>query len=121
MVWRGASGTGDGSWSSLHDLLAWTCTKATIVVAVTATGEVGKAMSYGTIPNTTAALEKLVQRLRTAGSGALSVSIQDNSCCMPSTSNNQASRSTCRYGTRCLEPSAQVSSNPARECPPCDR
>src|SRR3954451_24229279 len=23
MVWRGASGTGDGSWNSLHDLSAW--------------------------------------------------------------------------------------------------
>src|SRR6201995_6081855 len=27
MVWRGASGTGDGAWRSLHDLSAWTCTK----------------------------------------------------------------------------------------------
>jgi hypothetical protein len=30
--------------------------KETIVVAVTATGEVGKATAYGTFPNTTAGL-----------------------------------------------------------------
>jgi hypothetical protein len=41
--------------------------KDTIVVAVTAAGEVGKATFHGTIPNTTAALEKLVARLRSAG------------------------------------------------------
>ena len=41
----------------------------TIVVAVTATGEVGKATPCGTFPNTAAALEKLVKRLRQAGSG----------------------------------------------------
>ena len=34
--------------------------KATIAVAVTATGEAGKATAYGTVPNTTASLEKLV-------------------------------------------------------------
>src|SRR6204780_948346 len=45
--------------------------KATIAVAVTATGEAGKATAYGTVPNTTAALEKLVARLRQAGSGTL--------------------------------------------------
>ena len=45
--------------------------KDTIVVAVTVAGDVGKATFYGTIPNTTAALEKLVQRLRAAGSGRL--------------------------------------------------
>ena len=38
--------------------------KATIVAAVTAAGEVGKATSYGTHANTPAALEKLVKRLR---------------------------------------------------------
>jgi transposase len=43
--------------------------KDTIVVAVTATGDIGTATSYGTFPNTTAALEKLVKRLRQAGSG----------------------------------------------------
>jgi transposase len=41
--------------------------KDTIVVAVTATGDVGKATPYGTLPNTAAALEKLVKRLRQAG------------------------------------------------------
>jgi hypothetical protein len=41
---------------------------------------VGKAMSYGTIPNTTAALEKLVQRLRTAGSGALKFCYEAGPC-----------------------------------------
>ena len=43
--------------------------KETIVVAVTATGEVGKATAYGTFPNTAAGLEKLVKRLRQAGGG----------------------------------------------------
>src|SRR5580692_2821853 len=42
--------------------------KDTIVVAVTAIGNVGKATPYGTFPNTTAALEKLVKRLRQADS-----------------------------------------------------
>jgi transposase len=41
--------------------------KDTIVVAVTAAGEVGKATAYGTIPNTVAALQTLVTRLRQAG------------------------------------------------------
>jgi hypothetical protein len=41
------------------------------VVAVTATGDVGKATPYGTFPSTAAALEKLVKRLRQAGSGPL--------------------------------------------------
>jgi hypothetical protein len=45
--------------------------KDTIVVAVTATGDVGKAIPYGTVPNTAAELEKLVKRLRQAGSGPL--------------------------------------------------
>ena len=45
--------------------------KDTIVVAVTATGEVGKATAYGTFPNTASALEKLVKRLRQAGSGPM--------------------------------------------------
>ena len=34
--------------------------KDTIVVAVTAAGDVGKATPYGTFPNTAAAVEKLV-------------------------------------------------------------
>jgi transposase len=40
--------------------------KNTIVVAITAAGEAGKATAYGTIPNTSAALQKLVTRLRQA-------------------------------------------------------
>jgi len=45
--------------------------KDAIVVAVTTTGEIGNATPYGTVPNTAAALEKLVKRLRHAGSGPL--------------------------------------------------
>ncbi len=45
--------------------------KDTIVVAVTASGEVGKATAYGTFPNTAASLERLVRRLRQAGDGPL--------------------------------------------------
>src|SRR5271156_3334842 len=40
--------------------------KDTIVVAITAAGEAGKATAYGTIPNTSAALQALVTRLRRA-------------------------------------------------------
>jgi transposase len=54
--------------------------KATIVVAVTATGEVGRATAYGTVPNTTAALEKLVVRLRQAGSGPLKFCYEAGPC-----------------------------------------
>ena len=54
--------------------------KATIVVAVTATGEVGKATAYGTFPNTTAALEKLVARLRQAGSGPMKFCYEAGPC-----------------------------------------
>ena len=50
--------------------------KETIVVAVTASGDVGKATPYGTFPNTSTALEKLVKRLRQAGSGPLSFSMK---------------------------------------------
>jgi hypothetical protein len=45
--------------------------KDTIVVAVTAAGDVGKATPYGTFPNTAAAVEKVVRRLRQASSGPL--------------------------------------------------
>ena len=45
--------------------------KDTIVVAVTAIGDAGKATPYGTFPNSAAALEKLVKRLRQADSGPL--------------------------------------------------
>jgi transposase len=54
--------------------------KDTIVVAVTATGEVGKAAAYGTFPNTAAALEKLVRRLRQAGSGPLKFCYEAGPC-----------------------------------------
>src|SRR3984957_13420962 len=79
MVWRGASGTGDGSWNSLR-FIGMDVHKDTIVVAVTATGDVGKATPYGTFPNTTAALEKLVKRLRQAGSGPLSFCYEAGPC-----------------------------------------
>ena len=54
--------------------------KDTIVVAVTATGEAGKAAVYGTIPNTTVALEKLVARLRQAGGGPLKFCYEAGPC-----------------------------------------
>src|ERR1700692_4127278 len=54
--------------------------KATIVVAVTATREVGKATAFGTVPNTTAALEKLVARLRQAGSGPMKFCYEAGPC-----------------------------------------
>ena len=54
--------------------------KDTIVIAVTAAGDVGKATFYGTIPNTTAALEKLVNRLRAAGSGPLKFCYEAGPC-----------------------------------------
>src|SRR5580692_4522400 len=54
--------------------------KDTIVVAVTAIGNVGKATPYGTFPNTTAALEKLVKRLRQADSGPLKFCYEAGPC-----------------------------------------
>src|ERR1700694_3734104 len=54
--------------------------KDTFVVAVTATGEVGKATAYGTFPNTAAALEKLVRRLRQAGTGPLKFCYEAGPC-----------------------------------------
>ena len=54
--------------------------KDTIVVAVTAMGDVGKATPYGTVPNTAAALEKLVRRLRQAGSGPLKFCYEAGPC-----------------------------------------
>ena len=54
--------------------------KETIVVAVTATGDVGKAALYGTFANTTAALEKLVKRLRRTGSGPLKFCYEAGPC-----------------------------------------
>jgi transposase len=52
----------------------------TIVVAVTATGEVGKATAYGTFPNTATALEKLAKSLRQAGSGPLKFCYEAGPC-----------------------------------------
>ena len=54
--------------------------KVTIVVAVTATGEVGKATAFGTVPNTTAAPEKLVARLHQAGSGPMKFCYEAGPC-----------------------------------------
>jgi transposase len=54
--------------------------KETIVVAVTAAGSVGKATAYGTIPNTAAALDKLVGRLRQGGGGALRFCYEAGPC-----------------------------------------
>jgi transposase len=54
--------------------------KDTIVVAVTAVGDVGKATPYGTFPNTAAALEKLVKRLRQAGGGPLKFCYEAGPC-----------------------------------------
>ena len=50
--------------------------KDTIVAA----GEVGKAASYGTHPNTPAALEKLVKRLRESGTGPLKFVYEAGPC-----------------------------------------
>src|ERR1700748_3985565 len=54
--------------------------KDTIVVAVTATGEVGKGTAYGTFPNTTAAVDKLVKRLRQAGNGPIKFCYEAGPC-----------------------------------------
>jgi transposase len=54
--------------------------KDTIAVAVTATGEAGKATPYGTFPNTAVALEKLVKRLRQAGSAPLKFCYEAGPC-----------------------------------------
>jgi transposase len=54
--------------------------KHTIVVAVTATGEVGKATAYGTFPNTATALETLVKRLRQAGDGPIKFCYEAGPC-----------------------------------------
>ena len=54
--------------------------KDTIVTAVTATGEVGKATAYGTFPNTSASLETLVKRLRQAGDGPIKFCYEAGPC-----------------------------------------
>ena len=54
--------------------------KETIVVAITATDDVGKATPYGTFPNSATTLEKLVRRLRQAGSGPLKFCYEAGPC-----------------------------------------
>ena len=54
--------------------------KDTIVVAVTAAGDSGKATPYGRFPNTATALEKLVTRLRQADSGPLTFCYEAGPC-----------------------------------------
>ncbi len=54
--------------------------KETIVAAITAAGEVGKAASYGTHHNTAASLEKLVKRLREGGTGPLKFVYEAGPC-----------------------------------------
>jgi transposase len=54
--------------------------KDTIVVAVTATGDVGKATAYGTFPNTAASLGTLVKRLRQAGNGPVKFCYEAGPC-----------------------------------------
>src|ERR1700710_2515634 len=54
--------------------------KDTIVVAVTATGEIGKATAYGTFPNTAASLQTLVKRLRQAGDGPIKFCYEAGPC-----------------------------------------
>jgi transposase len=54
--------------------------KDTIVVAISATGDAGKAAPYGTFPNTAAALEKLVKRLQQAGGGPLRFCYEAGPC-----------------------------------------
>src|ERR1700750_1186428 len=80
MVWRGASGTGGRVMEQSTRFVGMDVQKETIVVAVTATGEVGKATAYGTFPNTVPALEKLVKRLRQAGGGAIKFCYEAGPC-----------------------------------------
>src|ERR1700730_2817537 len=80
MGWRGASGTGDSVMEQPTRFIGMDVHKDTIVVAVTAAGDVGKATPYGTFPNTAAALEKLVKRLRQAGSGPLKFCYEAGPC-----------------------------------------
>jgi transposase len=54
--------------------------KATIVAAVISSGERGKAVVLGEFPNTPAALEKLVKRLRAAGGGVLKFCYEAGPC-----------------------------------------
>jgi len=80
MVWRGASGTGERVIEQSTRFVGMDVHKHTIVVAVTATGEVGKATAYGTFPNTATALETLVKRLRQAGDGPIKFCYEAGPC-----------------------------------------
>jgi transposase len=73
--------------------------KDTTVVAVMTAGDVGKATAYGTIPNTAAGLEKLVRRLRQAGSGSLKFYSEAGSC------GYGVHRTLTRLGEDCIAPS----------------
>src|ERR1700723_2797772 len=70
--------------------------KDTIVIAVTAAGDSGKATPYGTFPNTAAALEKLVRRLRQAGSGPLKFCYEAGPC------GYGVHRTLTRFGEDCM-------------------
>jgi transposase len=70
--------------------------KETIVVAVTAAGDVGKATPYGTFPNSATALEKLVRRLRQASSGSLKFCSEAGPC------GYRVHRTLTRLGEECM-------------------
>src|SRR3954464_9416257 len=83
--------------------------KDTIVVAVTATGDVGKATACGTIPNTAAALEKLANRLHQAGSGSLKFCYEAGPC------GYGVHRTLTRLGEDCMVVARRIARAPA--CP----
>jgi transposase len=70
--------------------------KDTIVVAVTAAGDSGRATPYGTFPNTVSALEKLVKRLRQPGSGPLKFCYEAGPC------GYGVHRTLTRFGEDCM-------------------
>jgi transposase len=77
-----------------------------VVVAVTAAGDVGKATPYGTFPNTAAAVEKVVRRLRQASSGTIEVLLRSRPLRLRYSSHlNQAGRGL--HGGRALDDPAQ--------------
>src|SRR4051794_26571647 len=80
MVWRGASGTGDGSCNSLHDLSAWLCTKRPSSSRSPPPARLARPRSMAHSPNTAAGLEKLVKRLRQAGSGPIKFCYEAGPC-----------------------------------------
>src|SRR3954447_5161537 len=80
MVWRGASGTGGRVMEQSTRFVGMDVHKDTIVVAVTATGEAGKATAYGTFSNTAAALETLVKRLPQARGAPLKLCYEAGPC-----------------------------------------